>query len=291
MKTQLILLIVVGLSNSFKISSEEILSKTIQTNYCLDTNAKKNFAGKWHYEFTSETDELLNRTFDLTITDNKGKIKGNYCAVARNGNKIDCSNVNNISGMILNDTLNVSFSGIFDKKAKGRAEIYFLNDSLVWSIIQSEGEIYAPKKCTLTKSEIEPAAISKITFPVTSENILQLNPSTSIKTESFKINGSSPTSIIKIKEDIFVLYFDGDTERYYLATISNGRVKDYLLVGKNETIETVNGGTYDSYIGFIIDSSLNIHLEYSKGKNYQTRKKEKEESFLITKDNKFKKLK
>jgi hypothetical protein len=110
-----------------------------------------NFNGKWNYEFNSDENELLNRTFQLNLVQKNNIIKGQYCAVARNGGKIDCldKEINNITGIIKDNIAYIEFTGFYDSKAKGKAKLYFNGKFLVWEILEVKGEIYAPKKATL----------------------------------------------------------------------------------------------------------------------------------------------
>jgi hypothetical protein len=115
---------------------------------------KANFSGKWSYEFNSNENELLNRTFELYLVQKNNIIKGQYCAVARGGGKIDCNDkkTNNISGTVKDGVAYVEFTGFYDSKARGKAKLYLDSKNLVWEILEVKGEIYAPKKAVL-KSE------------------------------------------------------------------------------------------------------------------------------------------
>lgn len=138
-----------------------LLSLCNQTNYKIQkrydtSNAKYiksvNFNGKWTYEFNSTENELLNKIFELNLVQNKNIIKGQYCAVAKGGRKIDCSDkkINNISGVIKDNIVFVDFTGFYDTKSKGKAKLYFDDDkNLVWEILEVKGEVYAPKKVVL----------------------------------------------------------------------------------------------------------------------------------------------
>lgn len=112
---------------------------------------KINFSGIWNYEYNSEENELLNKTFELNLVQNKDIIKGQYCAVAKGGRKIDCNDnkVFNISGKIKDNIAYIDFTGFYDIKSKGKAKLYFDNGNLVWEILNVKGEVYAPKKAVL----------------------------------------------------------------------------------------------------------------------------------------------
>ena len=85
--------------------------------------------GKWEFENNSEN----NDTFSITLLkNNEGLIEGFYCAIARNGGKIDCSpdderNIKEIR-KIENGYL-VSFSSFFSGQ-NGEAEITLENNLL-----------------------------------------------------------------------------------------------------------------------------------------------------------------
>lgn len=122
----------------------------------INNSTNNNFNGTWNYEFNSDENELLNRTFELKLSSKKDIIYGQYCAVAKGGRKIDCNDkqIYNISGIIKNDIAYVDFTGFLDKKAKGKAKIYFDGESLIWEIITVDGEIAAPKKAMMKNSKL-----------------------------------------------------------------------------------------------------------------------------------------
>lgn len=119
-----------------------------------------NITGEWFYEVNSSENELLNRTFQINITEKNGILKGQYCAIAKNGDKIDCSDEksNNLSGVIdrdKRDKINIEFSSFFGGK-DGKAEITILGEnSINWKIIKKVegGESYAPINCILIKKK------------------------------------------------------------------------------------------------------------------------------------------
>ncbi|KUJ50301.1 hypothetical protein [Chryseobacterium sp. JAH] len=105
------------------------------------------------------------------------------------------------------------------------------------------------------------------------------------------IDDSSATSVYKLSENVYITWFDGDTERWYLVTINDSKIVSKLLIGKSETVETERG-TIDNYIDFTIDKDYKINLEYSTGKNTELKKIEKEETYYVNpKDNKIVKFK
>ena len=124
---------------------------------CKAQNANNtDFAGDWYYQFSSDQNPELNQRFILKLNQSKRVIKGRYCAISRNGNKIDCSkdkSAHNIKGKVKQDTAFVKFEGFYDKTATGNAKLYFKTGQLVWKIYESSGEIYAPNRAILNKKE------------------------------------------------------------------------------------------------------------------------------------------
>lgn len=116
---------------------------------------KNDISGKWYYEFNSSENELLNRTFEINFVVEEGVLKGQYCAVAKNGNRIDCSEdvKYNISGTVKGNKIAINFYSFLGGK-NGEAEIVILNDgSISWKIIKQTdlAENYAPLNCVLKK--------------------------------------------------------------------------------------------------------------------------------------------
>jgi len=108
------------------------------------------FSQDWESEVTQSNGELS--TFSLHIEINGNNVTGRYCAIYRNGNKIDCSTIeeNNIFGKIENNLMTVSFNSFFNAKS-GIASISLKDDNLTWKITKAPqgGEFYAPKNAIL----------------------------------------------------------------------------------------------------------------------------------------------
>lgn len=124
------------------------------TNCSGQHTAQKKFSGSWSYKHFSENNPLFNTVFTLHLKQNENNLVGCYCAVARNGKRIDCSNdesIKNIRGKIRNDTAYVHFTGFYDRDATGKAKLYFKDGQLIWKIYESSGEIYAPSKAKLNE--------------------------------------------------------------------------------------------------------------------------------------------
>lgn len=141
----IMILLSLNYSDSIKVEKSKLYPFFQQNNDSLN--------GQWSYEFESEENQLLNRTFELDIIVNNNTVKGSYCGIAKGGNKIDCSDkkVFNITGKIKNNIAIVDFFGFYDNKSKGVAKIYLKGEKLVWEIINIEGETGAPKKVEMIK--------------------------------------------------------------------------------------------------------------------------------------------
>ena len=107
------------------------------------------FSGKWHAETATAS-------FDLNLTQIKGRVSGSHCAVQMGGQKIDCAIKDNdvtITGNANNSaSVKVTFISQFSQ-TKGMATITKMNDStLQWRIIiKPKGEYYLPNQMVLKK--------------------------------------------------------------------------------------------------------------------------------------------
>ncbi len=113
------------------------------------SNALTDFSGKWHAETATAS-------FDLNLTQIKGRVSGSHCAVQMGGQKIDCAIKDNdvtIIGNANNSTsVKVTFISQFSKK-QGTATITKMNDSTIeWRIIiKPKGGFYLPNQMVLKK--------------------------------------------------------------------------------------------------------------------------------------------
>lgn len=108
-----------------------------------------NFSGKWHAE-------TVNVSFDLKLTQKKGRVSGSHCAIQLGGSKMDCvikdSDVT-ITGTANNSaSVEVIFISQFSQKP-GTATITKINDSTIeWKILtKPKGEFYLPSQMLLKK--------------------------------------------------------------------------------------------------------------------------------------------
>lgn len=107
------------------------------------------FVGEWDWSSSSGT-----MTFSIDLKEKDGKIYGQYCAVAQNGNKIDCDNEenNNIHGIVDDSGKSsfVNFHSFFGAK-DGGAILRVVDGYLIWHVARNPrgGEFYAPKDAIL----------------------------------------------------------------------------------------------------------------------------------------------
>ena len=107
------------------------------------------FSGKWHAETATAS-------FDLNLTQIKGRVSGSHCAVQMGGQRVDCALKDDdvtITGNANNSaSVKVTFISQFSQ-TKGMATITKMNDStLQWRIItKPKGEYYLPNQMVLKK--------------------------------------------------------------------------------------------------------------------------------------------
>ncbi|MBF8458396.1 hypothetical protein IV494_14525 [Kaistella sp. G5-32] len=116
------------------------------------------------------------------------------------------------------------------------------------------------------KSSDIPENKSIFNLPIVGSKIEILDYPVPAKYNYINIDGETPTSLLEINKNVFIIWFEGDTERWYLVTFKNNKLFDNLFIGKSETVETENGTTVN-YINFNIDKNFLITLNYSSGRN------------------------
>lgn len=108
-----------------------------------------NFSGKWRAE-------TANTSFDLKLTQIKGRVSGSHCAIQLGGSKVDCvlkdSDVTIIGTANNSASVQVTFISQFSQKP-GTATITKINDSTIeWKILtKPNGEFYLPSQMVLKK--------------------------------------------------------------------------------------------------------------------------------------------
>ena len=129
---------------------------TLENKISVLQNSENNLndlLGNWEIKSNAEN----SNTFSLILLKNpKGSLEGFYCAVVRNGNKIDCSpnkeiNIKEIKKQ--NNEYLVSFKSFFGA-VNGEAKISLINGKLHWQVIKKPiGEFYCPLDVYLIKKD------------------------------------------------------------------------------------------------------------------------------------------
>lgn len=110
----------------------------------------KPFVGEW-----DKPSMASNGTFSISLAQTDSTIIGQYCAVTKNGHKIDCDVEKNpnITGIVdgRSGRANLTFSSFFGATT-GKATITLQNGQLIWHIIEvPRGEFYAPLNAVLLR--------------------------------------------------------------------------------------------------------------------------------------------
>ena len=129
-------------------------------------------------------------------------------------------------------------------------------------------------------SKVKKKITQLFTKPINKNDFLNPNTKFPIIDKKISIDSTDATSVYKLADNVYLTWFEGDAERWYITTFRNDKLFDERLIGKNETIETENGTT-DNYIDFIIDKNLNIEIEYSTGKGFAKRRIFKTEKYFV----------
>ncbi len=156
-------------------------------------------------------------------------------------------------------------------------DAFFINN---YMFFEKDGCLYCFKKKEINKNT------NLVKLPISKKEISNSDYLILPKKSEININGTIASGEYQIKKDILLLWFDGDIEKWYIVTLINDKVYQKLLIGKSETIELKEGGKLDDYLDFFIDEELKIKLEYSRGKDYKSRKILKIENYYISNDKK-----
>lgn len=112
-------------------------------------SSMQNFTGIWTWNKAP-----LSESFLLDLRQTGKRLDGRYCAVAQNGNRIDCDDERNpnLKGTVTTsgDAVIVKFSSFFGAK-DGKAELRRSSGHLIWHILEAPhgGEFWAPKDAIL----------------------------------------------------------------------------------------------------------------------------------------------
>lgn len=233
------------------------------------------FEGEWEWLNNPNKADIPENLFTLKLektSDNE--VRGQYCAIAQSGNKIDCTNdiEFNIKGNIKDNKIDATFYSFFDiKKNRGNIELSILNENTIkWKIIKdSNSEFYAPKECILIKKNKIPNTNKKNSLPFDFEEYKNSNDQSIYKAynsnELPKINelinselNEYPISIYIIDNEnlsfqTYIIETNGDSVSQILINIKDGKILASKSIGYELGGEEVN-----SYNTFIINKDLSI---------------------------------
>lgn len=120
----------------------------------------RNFSGRWVFTEVVVGQSKPYSTFTVTIDEDRmGNVRGRYCFITQNGNRIDCSPDNelNISGRISGgkNKAIVGFYSFFGASG-GVAEITMINNRLLWNVIEKPrgGDYYGPIHAELRREDL-----------------------------------------------------------------------------------------------------------------------------------------
>ncbi len=254
----LIFLLLMGCKKSEEISENKIVNKSELKSSDQKKTIERNISleGKWEWTYNPNNDDIPEMLFTLSIQkSNDNEFIAQYCAIAQNGNRIDCSNEKeyNVKGIIKGNKIEATFYSFFDnKKTKANVEILILNkDSIQWQIDkQVNFEFYAPTKCILTKKAKKNSQVNKlkkISLPFDFDNYNKdpdkksygvYNPndlSEITKIISEQLN-AYPSRIFIIDNDglpfeTYVFETDGDSVTQIIVNIKEGKVLSSEIVG------------------------------------------------------------
>lgn len=229
----------------------------------LKAEITDDLSGEWRYIKKSSGEEKVSEEmFTLKIIQIGNRIKGQYCAIANSGGKIDCENEENfnIQGIIKNGKIHVEFYSFFSTpNNKGKAEISINKDNtLRWVVTQApKGEFYAPDNVIMTKKgEEEKTEVAdlvnkkrpvKVSLPFSFHQYFK-DEYSEAKYPSYEIS-SSLIDFLKSKNydgesyKSFVIHSDdhvqylvadvsrGDSDYFILITARNNKIIDYKEIG------------------------------------------------------------
>lgn len=267
-----------------KIVSTEIEEKSLEQKNTNGENIP--IEGKWEWKYNPNNGDVPEMLFTLSIQKSSdNQFVAQYCAIAQNGNRIDCSNDKdyNVKGIIKGNKIEATFYSFFDnKKTKANVELLILNkDSIEWKINNKVNfEFYAPTKCILTKKNKNKSEINKFkknSLPFDFDNY---NNDTENKTYSAYSSNDLP-EITKIIDDqlneypskifiidngglpfeTYIFETDGDSVTQIIVNIKDNKVLSSEIVGYESDSENTFMIKKDlSIVMFKIDSKKNLKI-------------------------------
>lgn len=249
---------------------EKIFSLSPQSNYPCESRKYEDFKFSLSQDSVFINDKYTDNVYISFILP-KSYFDGNYLYEAYTKR--------------LKEELNIDFplkiKSIRNKKADDKTSLldkYFQDAFFVgeYMFFEENGCIICLKKETTQPNS------TKLSKSISKNDLL--DSKIPVVGKRIVIDDNEASTVYKIADNIFIAWFDGDNERWYLVTYQGDKLFSYLLIGKSETVETKDGTT-DNYIDFKIDKDLKITLEYSSGKNFNSKEIEKTEKYRINLDN------
>ena len=255
-------------------------------------NSINDFLGDWEMESKSKIND---DTFSINIIKSTdGKLKGYYCAVARNGNKIDCTPDKEVNITEIKKESNhylVSFKSFFGA-TNGEAKIILSNGRLHWQVTKKPiGEFYCPLDAYLTKKNISHSINSKSvgkTIDLSDKNYKGKDITMQLYKDIIEEYGCGDNSVtgkdlgeFNVYEVFIVENNCGDFPFKNIISIKDGKIIDKLLIGSSsfdiEKSETENIKDQTDYTFNIINftdiqvkeiHTVNNKIEYTKTSSY-----------------------
>ncbi len=189
---------------------------------------EKNFSGSWSYELESNQNELLNKTFNLTLTNNGTEYYGEYCSIFRNGNKIDCKK-NNVKGTLHNDTLYLTLQSEYQGVVNGKL-VYLTDKSAQWNKTEHKGEAYVPLKCILEKTKGKKSSNTNF------QNLIESLPLVTlpIKLNTLKSKKTKSTFFYFKKNDTYFQLENLESLGYFKTNNTTHILYKFSLLGQGE---------------------------------------------------------
>lgn len=253
-----------------------------------DTNSINELLGDWESEENSNS-----QTFSITIFKNKkGELEGQYCAVARNGNKIDCSpeRESNIKFLRKEKKYFIfSLYSFFGAKG-GEVKLEVNGNKMTWEVLKKpEGEFYCPLKSSLIKSIFEEKSDYK-EVKINSENYKHQDITMHLYKNIIDNYGCGENIVygMKLKDyknyEVFIVENNcGDFPFKDLISVQDGKIVDKLPISEDYFDEQNNSKEVEIQKTFNIDNYSNIKvLQTSDGHTSQ-------ETFSLDLDGKFRK--
>lgn len=221
---------------SCKQDERPVVNNNNSINKNIDVNIEE-FVGDWELENNSPG---INNTFSIHLQKNSsGVLEGYYCAVVRNGTKIDCSPYKEINIKTVDKQKEgylVSFESFFGAK-NGRALIKVKNNKLYWQIIKEPlGDFYCPKSVYLIKTNIEKKSNNNSKV-INRKNYKSQDITLQLYKDIIESYGCGDLSIsgIFVEEQnnykIFIIENHcGDFPFKDLISVKNGKIIDKLLI-------------------------------------------------------------